>query len=586
MSSSGGAPQPSEGLRFLVVDDSIDHIMVLVTMLEIMGHTVQQAMSGEQALDLFHAQRPDFVLMDVLMPGMGGYEAVREMRRLAPEWFPIIFITGLGRSDDAVRGFEAGGDDFLTHPIDLTILRAKIHSLQVRLQLSRKLSEQNRLLLEYQKHNEEEQLVAAGYMQRMTMQHQLDDPDVRYFLRSAANLSGDLIAVARTPEGVLHLLLADSTGHGLSAALAAMPVIHPFYSMTSKSFGIAAIAREMNDKVRQVLPVSHFVAAILAAIDPVTQTVEVWSGGCPPPVMLGQDGALIHAFNPQHLALGILATSEFDAALQRFCYRGLECSLIMFTDGVIEREGQHGDRFGLNRLLETAQVPDAMDGREIWQRILAASDIFATGNAASDDMALMQVRCPNMHEEHAIALQAGQSKRRGQRVWIFSVSLHVQQIRKMDVVPLLLDLVQKIEMDRRRAGEIFLVLSELFNNAVDHGLLKLDSSLKHHVSGMERYFDERDSRLASTRSGQVEVHLEKVLYGQGDMELRIRVHDSGEGFDYQTVRKVIASDTQRHGRGIGLVCNLCSSVEYMGNGSEVLACLNLPAPAPTDGIPI
>jgi anti-sigma regulatory factor (Ser/Thr protein kinase) len=77
------------------------------------------------------------------------------------------------------------------------------------------------------------------------------------------------------------------------------------------------------------------------------------------------------------------------------------------------------------------------------------------------------------------------------------------------------------------------------------------------------------------------MHLEKVLYGQGDMELRIRVHDSGEGFDHQAVRRTIATDMQHHGRGIGLVCNLCSSVEYMDNGSEVLACLNLPAPGVT-----
>ncbi len=569
-------PLPPDSLRFLVVDDSNVNILLLESMLQLMGHTVQPAESGEQALDLFRAQQPDFVLMDVMMPGMGGLEAVREMRRISSEWLPIVFITGLGRADDAVRGFEAGGDDYLVRPVDHTILRAKIHSLHERLLLHRKLGTQNRLLLNYQKRNEAEQQIAAGYMQRMTMQHELDDPDVRHFLRSAENLSGDLIAVARTPEGVLHLLLADSTGHGLSAALAAMPVIHPFYSMTSKSFSIASIAQEMNSKVRQVLPVSHFVAAILVAVDPVVQRVEVWSGGCPPPVMLDQAGAVIHTFKPQHLALGILPPSQFDAMLESFSFEGIKCSLLMFTDGVTELENIHGEQFGLQRLLQAAYVPDAVDGVESWQEILAATVKFSEGRTTfNDDMALILARCVHMQEAHEISIKPGQSRRRSTTVWQFSLSLQVQQICKMDVVPMLLELVQKIEMDKRRSGEMFLILSELFNNAVDHGLLRLDSAMKNCESGMEAYFDEREKRLHSMHTGRLEMHLEKMMYEDGSMQLRIRVHDSGDGFDHQTVRKLIASDTQRHGRGIGLVCNLCSSVEYLGNGSEVQAYFDL-----------
>ena len=578
MVESGTAPPSPESLYFLVVDDAGDNAALLAAMLEVMGHTAQLAESGEQALQLFRARRPDFVLMDVLMPGIGGYEAVREMRRIAEEWFPIVFITGMGRPDDAVRGFEAGGDDYLVRPIDLSILRAKIHVMQQRLLLSRKLGAQNRLLLKYQSRNEAEQQVAAGYMQRMTKQNELDDPDVRHFLRAAENLSGDLIAVARTPEGVLHLLLADSTGHGLSAALAAMPTIHPFYSMTSKSFSIATIANEVNTKVRQVLPVSHFVAAILVAIDPVAQKVEVWSGGCPPPVMLNSDGVVIHAFRPQHLALGILPPSEFDATMESFSFEGIKCSLLMFTDGVIELEDAHGKQFGLENLLRAARVPGGGGGLQTWQSVLAATEKFAEGRlVANDDMALMLVRCGHMQQERAVQMQLAYGGRRSITLWRFSLSLQIQQLRNVDVAPLLMDLVHRIEMSKERAGELFLVLSELFSNALDHGLLKLDSALKHHASGMEAYFDERERRLHSTHTGRLELHMEKVMYEEGGMQLRIRVHDSGDGFNHQQVRTLISHGAQPYGRGIGLVCGLCSTVEYLGSGSEVLACFALPA---------
>lgn len=580
MAISGAAIIPPESLHFLVVDDVSDNTAFLAVMLDIMGHTAQQADSGEQALKLFRARQPDFVLMDVMMPGMGGYEAVREMRRMVEEWFPIVFITGMSRSDDAVCGFEAGGDDYLIRPIDITILRAKIHSLHERLLLSRKLGMQNRLLLKYQNRNEAEQQAAAGYMQRLTMQHELQDPDVQHFLRSAENLSGDLIGVARTPEGVLHLLLADSTGHGLSAALAAMPVIDPFYAMTKKSFSIAAIASEMNCKVCQVLPVSHFVAVILVAVDPVAQKVEVWSGGCPPPVVLDSDGAIIHAFRPQHLALGILPPSEFDATLENYSFEGIKCSLLMFSDGVIEMEDMQGEQFGLDRLLRAAHVPDGVGDLGSWQNILAATTLFAEGRAtAGDDMALMLVRCERMQIEQETALPTTQSRQCSATLWQFSLSLQVRQLRKMEVLPLLLDLVHRMEMSKERAGDLFLVLSELFNNALDHGLLKLDSSLKQNASGMDAYFDERERRLHGIHTGRVDMYLEKVMYEAGGAQLRIRVHDSGDGFDYRAVRKTLGEDTLRHGRGIGLVCHLCSTVEYMGNGSEVLACFDLPAGA-------
>ena len=92
-------------LTILIVDDSRPDRALMKAMLIKMGHEVMQAASGEEALELFQQRMPDMVLMDVLMPGMGGFNAVREMRRIAQaEWFPIIFITGLGHEDDIVRG--------------------------------------------------------------------------------------------------------------------------------------------------------------------------------------------------------------------------------------------------------------------------------------------------------------------------------------------------------------------------------------------------------------------------------------------------------------------------------------------------
>lgn len=570
-----------ENLSVLAVDDTNTSLAVLTAMLEKMGHTVVQAGSGEEALDRFRQCQPDVVLMDVVMPGIGGLEAVREMRRIATEWLPIVFITALGQPEDVVCGIEAGGDDYLLKPVNFQILQAKIDSLGERLCLSRQLAAQNQLLLEFQARNAEEQRVAAGYMQKLIALDTLHDPAVEFYMKPAENFCGDLIAMARTPDNRLHLLLADSTGHGLSAALAAVPVIHPFYSMTEKGFGISAIAREMNDMVSGTLPTNHFVAAMLVAINPHSQMIEVWSGGCPPPLVLNSKGYEVYQFSPRHLAMGILTDEQFDATVE--CYSNHDqddCCLLMLSDGVIELKNTGGEQFDLERLLQITSTSPA-SGR--WKSLIAAIEEFSSGKqSAQDDIAMMMVRCLQVQRQ---AQRQGRRKggrqgqnggrRQEQLVWQFALSLSTRHLKKLDVVPLLLDMILQIERNKEHRGELFLILSELFNNALDHGLLKLDSALKRDAEGMEKYLDERTRRLASMQTGQIDFNLKKVVYDDGDAQLEIRVRDSGDGFDFQRVREKIAAETLHCG-GVALLDRVCSSVQYVGNGSEVIACFDMP----------
>lgn len=435
-------------------------------------------------------------------------------------------------------------------------------------ELKQQLADKVSVLEQYHDRNEQEQKIASGYMNKLIAADKLRDPAVRFHLQAAANFSGDLIAISRTPDERLHLLLADSTGHGLSAALAAMPIIHPFYSMTSKGFSISAIAREVNSKICQSLPVSHFVAAILVSVDNKGQTIEVWSGGCPPPLVLNDQGICIHQFKPRHLAMGILSPEDFDAAVEFFSYEEA-CSLMMFSDGVIELNDRNGTTFGLQGLLAAANIAAPLR----WQNIVDAIQTYSDGPASErDDIALLMAECKlrgSAHPNQRTSRTSPSHQGNGMVIWQLALSLSIPQIKKMDVVPFLLDVVQQIERDDQRGGEIFMILSELFNNALDHGLLKLDSTLKHHEEGIERYFEERSDRLAKTETGLIQLRLEKVLNEDGSATLRVHVNDSGDGFDHHHVITHMATSDQRHGRGIPLLYRLCSSVNYLGNGAEV-----------------
>jgi PAS domain S-box-containing protein len=116
------------GLRkILLVDDTQANRLVVKGLLKKRGFEVSEASNGEEAIASFQNDTPDLILMDVIMPGMDGYEATRRIRTMAgAQWVPIIFVSALDETHRLVEGLEAGGDDYLIKPLNPTILLAKL----------------------------------------------------------------------------------------------------------------------------------------------------------------------------------------------------------------------------------------------------------------------------------------------------------------------------------------------------------------------------------------------------------------------------------------------------------------------------
>jgi DNA-binding NarL/FixJ family response regulator len=113
----------------LIVDDDPDAISMLNTALCEAQMTALVALSGEQALTIARRIRPDLILMDAMMPGMDGFEACQKIKADAViAHIPVVFMTGLSASEDMVKGFDSGGIDYVTKPIDLKALIARIRA--------------------------------------------------------------------------------------------------------------------------------------------------------------------------------------------------------------------------------------------------------------------------------------------------------------------------------------------------------------------------------------------------------------------------------------------------------------------------
>ncbi|MGH8057183.1 MAG: response regulator [Candidatus Entotheonellia bacterium] len=116
--------------KILVVDDTPQNIKVLDAMLSPRGYRVLAATSGADALAKVQAEAPDLVLLDIVMPGMSGYEVARRLRaEPATRFLPVVMVTALGAQEEKVKAIEAGADDFLTKPVNQLELLARVKSL-------------------------------------------------------------------------------------------------------------------------------------------------------------------------------------------------------------------------------------------------------------------------------------------------------------------------------------------------------------------------------------------------------------------------------------------------------------------------
>ncbi|MFM7885556.1 MAG: response regulator, partial [Pseudanabaena sp.] len=113
--------------KILVVDDEASIRRILETRLSMIGYEVVTAADGEEAIEVFHKENPDLVVLDVMMPKLDGYGVCQELRKESD--IPIIMLTALGDVADRITGLELGADDYVVKPFSPKELEARIRSV-------------------------------------------------------------------------------------------------------------------------------------------------------------------------------------------------------------------------------------------------------------------------------------------------------------------------------------------------------------------------------------------------------------------------------------------------------------------------
>ena len=119
-------------MKILIVEDTRSNLLIITEYVRRFGASTLQADTGGRAIELFQAEKPDVVLLDVILPDMDGFEVAQRLRAMeqAGNWTPIIFLSSLGKDADIEKGIAAGGDDYLLKPVSEVVLGAKIRAMQ------------------------------------------------------------------------------------------------------------------------------------------------------------------------------------------------------------------------------------------------------------------------------------------------------------------------------------------------------------------------------------------------------------------------------------------------------------------------
>jgi CheY-like chemotaxis protein len=566
------AQYDAESLFILVVDDNPDDLFLIRRDLVALGHRVACVSTADEALDHIARAYPDVLMTDVGLPGMDGIELLKTVRtRTDGSWIPSLVFTGSLDEATQMRALEAGADAYLCKPASREMLHAKLGVILRLKAMQRQAEARNRELARYRSLQEEEQRLARFVMERLINREALGDPAVSHWIASAAEFSGDLIAAARTPGNVLHVLLADGAGHGLAASLNVLPVTAPFYRMTERGFGIDAIAREINSKVRALLPVDRFIAATLVAVNFRERYVTVWNGGNPGPLLIRPDGGVRLHFNRHHFPLGVVDDDEFDGTVDTHVVNPHD-HLLLFSDGLIELEDAGEQALGVDGLGE------ALGGLAAELRLPRLTEIvhrLTGGKPPRDDISIAQIALTDTPQPVPAAPSGETPTSSTASDWRLVLRLGAADLKRLDAVPLILGAIEQFEGVRPFAGRLFLVLSELFNNALDHGLLRLPSALKAGAEGMDVFLDERTRRLSRLSVGAVEFELTLRQTPDESPVLHIGCADTGPGFDHEehlqaALEEPTGEDMLKgHGRGIPLLLRVCEDVRYSGAGNRV-----------------
>ncbi len=542
---------PPQLLKVLIVEDDFVFNAFYKNFLQLKGAEVVSCLNLAESRKIIQQAcfNFDVVILDNQLTDGEGISLLPELKALNTV-AAVIMASGNDDPEFFLNAFNAGIHDYIVKPVNLDLMWIKILNAVAQRRL-KQLADEQRLKLESWVENERHQQNLARHLFE-SMFYDLNQKNKAIFawVKSHDLFSGDAVLRCQGADGSWYFMLADAMGHGLAPAISLMPMLQKFQQLALKAIPLSNIVFEINEVLNRLLPDDRFVAGILMRITPWKNEVEIWNGGMPDVVCLDKSGSVLSKVSSSHMALGILNSTQVTVILRTINLT--EIAYIYFhSDGLTETA------LADNSYIEADQIAQliSFNAEKPLSKIV---DIFQCIKADDDiSLCLIDVKAllTILDEDTVFKPETGGL--------LAEFTLRGKALTQTDLPSRAVDILRAQHLPLPALQRLFTVLTELFINALEHGVLQLDSDLKAEPEGFLKYYEEKERRLLNISENHY-INL-KLNWSASDHKLSAQISDSGNGFAKQPTRD--GQSTNPYGRGLALIDQLTNQFEIIAPGS-------------------
>jgi len=390
---SAGHAFHDEG-AILVVDDDESSREMLARRLRRCGYTLSVVASGLHALALARSQKFDLVLLDMIMPGLDGFQVLAKFKAdPALRETPVIMLSALDEENGIARCIEMGAEDYLAKPFNPVFLRARIGACLEKKRLRDKERRTYEALLASQKRLAAELAEAATYVQSLLPAPLDGEVRVHWRFQPSAELGGDIFGYHWLTADRLAVYLVDVSGHGVGAALLSVSVLNVLraQSLPGTDFGDPAAVLKQLNRVFPMEQQNNLLFTIwYGVLDRSNRQLTFASGGHPPAILVEPSStaaAVVQRLSTGGRVIGCDPAAEFRSGT---CEVKRGSKLYVFSDGAYEITRPDGTTLQLTDLLEQLRKP-ATPGQTKLDELVAWANGFRGNAPLEDDLSLMEI---------------------------------------------------------------------------------------------------------------------------------------------------------------------------------------------------
>src|SRR5262245_4171726 len=340
------------------------------------------ALNGESALRAVEKSPPDLLLLDIVMPGVDGYEVCRRLRAdPATREIPVMFLSSLEDVHDKARGFELGANDYLTKPFEILEVKARVRSLV-----------RAKAYADAVREAQEREITIAREIQLGLLPSDFaglakgTGLDVHAIIEPARQVGGDLFEVLRVSDDRMVLAVGDVCGKGITAALFMAVTVTLLRTLARQLDSPDEILRRLNDELAAQNPRNMFVT--MTCIDVRNGRVTCANAGHDAGLVVGKQAPRA-VFPSTGTVLGLFPDRRYES--QSVDLAPGE-TLLLYTDGVTEAADPAQALFGDDRLRACFAEDAEGTAADAVGRLLGQVRAFAAGAPQSDDITILAVK--------------------------------------------------------------------------------------------------------------------------------------------------------------------------------------------------